>query len=104
VTAIKVKITRFVCEDQPGFVAFEFADANGRQWQFIEKAPIVSVEDLTRTTKYPKQGFLDVEVIGRRTNSENRDIVHVDTSKPWGVDSVEGVNKFEVLEDSLVEL
>jgi len=102
-TAIKVTITRFVREDQPGWVAFEFVDAHGSPRQFVEKAPIVSIEELTKTSQYPRQGFLDVEVLGRKTK-ESQEVVIVDTSKPWGVESVDGVTQFEVSQDSLVML
>ena len=43
---LKVEITRFVDEHQPGFVACEFQDANGRRHTFIEKVPLVTAVDL----------------------------------------------------------
>jgi len=53
---LALQITRFVDEDQPGFVACEFVDASGDVHEIIEKVPIVSTDDLWFDTTYPLPG------------------------------------------------
>jgi hypothetical protein len=103
-TVLKVTITRYVSDDQPGFVECEFTDANGRQWRFVEKAPVVSSEQLTGKTAYPRPGVIAVEVKERRTDSAGREVILVDTSRHWGVESVEGETIFEVMAQALTGL
>jgi hypothetical protein len=101
---IKVTIVRYVSDDpQPGIVECQLEDAHGRLWSFVEKTAIVSAENLGSETTYPKQGVVAGEVIGRKLDPAGREIIRIDTIRPWHVESAEGVTQFEVLPESLVE-
>lgn len=50
--AIEIEIRRFVDDSYPGFVECWLTDANGREWSFIEKVPVVTTEDLDAESDY----------------------------------------------------
>ena len=103
--AVKVTITRYVGDDpQPGIVECELHDVHGRRWRFLEKTAIVSANDLGAATVYPVPGLIAGEVVERRRDGTGREIIRIDTERPWGVASVDGVTQFEVLPGSIVEL
>ena len=94
---VKVKIIRYISDDpQPGIVECEFLDAHGRRWSVIEKTAIVSTEDLDANTSYPTQGVIACEIVRRATDEKRREIVTINTERPWSVESVEGMTQFEV--------
>ena len=99
---IKVAIVRYISNDpQPGVVECELVDAHGNLWRFVEKTTIVSESDLSEQTHYPKSGVIAGEVIGRGEMASGREYWIVDTQKPWDIQSVEGVQEFEVFPESL---
>jgi hypothetical protein len=101
---IKVSITRYLGDDpQPGIVECEFTDVHGRVVRCIDKTPIVSKEDLDADSSYPRPGVIGCEVTGRRRDESGGDIILVDTTRPWSVESVDGVTQFEVRPASLVK-
>jgi hypothetical protein len=102
VRGIRVSIVRFVDANEPGWVECRFIDAGGVQHVFIEKAPIVSSENLWTDTVYPRPGVLACTVIVEHTDKP--ETVTVDTDQPWGVASREGQSRFEVLRQDLVDL
>ncbi len=59
------KSVRFVDAYQPGIVACEFVDANGRRHIVIDKAPIVRAEDLNAGSGYPRLGSVRCVVLNR---------------------------------------
>ena len=99
---ISVEITRFVDDHQPGWVECNLVDAQGKKHLFIEKAPVVSLEDLDAGSSYPRVGIIGCEVIERK-RVDGRDVVKIKTEKPWGIESVEGQASFDVLSDQLVD-
>jgi hypothetical protein len=99
----RVSITRFVSDDQPGFVECDFSDAHGRRWHFVEKTAVVSEAYLDAHTRYPQTGLIACEIVSCRRVTNGRKVVLVDTERPWGVQSVDGSMQFEVLPNSLVE-
>jgi len=101
---IRVSITRYVSDDpQPGIVECGFFDAHNRYWNFIEKVPIVSREDLHAGTTYPRAGVIACEIVGRQLNAAGESIIVVDTERVWHVHSIDNVSEFELLPSSLVE-
>ena len=100
---IKVTILRYVSDDpQPGIVECQFEDAYGRLWSFVEKTAIVSAKHLDAQTVYPQLGVVAVEVISSNLDANGREVIKIDTDRPWGV-SIEGVTRFEILPELLVE-
>jgi hypothetical protein len=103
--AVKVTITRYVSDEpQPGIVECELHDAHGHRWYFIEKTAVVSSDDLDANTVYPQPGVIAAEVVQRSRDATGREIFRIDTVRPFGVESVDGVTQFEVLQESLIEL
>jgi hypothetical protein len=103
--AVKVTITRYVSDDpQPGIVECELLDVHGRRWHFIEKTAVVSANNLDGKSVYPQPGVIAGEVVRRSRDAAGREVIHIDTEHPWGVESIDGVTQFDVLPESLVEL
>jgi hypothetical protein len=100
---IRVAITRYVSDDQPGFVECEFLDAHGHRWVFVEKIPIVTCETLDDRTRYPRPGVIACTVVGRRPDAARGQIILVSTQHPDYVESVDGVDQFEVLPTALIQ-
>jgi hypothetical protein len=101
--AIKVTIERFTQEWFPGVVECSFVDAAGKAHLFEEKVPVVTTEDLTAQSTYPRDGILACLPIARRVTADGREIVTVDTEQPWGIESKTGQTRFDVFHDQLVE-
>jgi hypothetical protein len=101
---IRVTIVRYISDEpQPGVVECKLEDAHGRQWSFVEKTAIVSAEHLDVHTSYPQRGIVAAEIVGRSVDAAGREIIRVDTDRPWHVESVDGATQFDVLAESLVE-
>jgi hypothetical protein len=100
---VKVTITRYVSDDQPGYIECQLVDVHGRIWSFIDKAPVVSADYLDTESPYPQPGVIACEVIERVSDAAGRNVVLIDTERPWGVESIEGATRFEVFAESLVE-
>lgn len=101
--AIQVKIVRFTDDWFPGFVECSFVDALGQSQVFNEKVPVVSREDLSAESEYPREGIIACRWIESRVTDEGREVVTVDTGHPWGVESVTGQTRFEVFREQTVE-
>jgi hypothetical protein len=98
---LRVEILRYVSDRQPGVVSFEFADAAGCWHRFIDKVPVVSLERLSAADSYPRSGVLRCEELSRWQDFSGREIVHMITSSPDGVASMEGHSEFLIFADQL---
>jgi len=96
-----VQIVRFVDAHQPGFVACEFVDASGSSHTIIDKVPVLSHEDLDASSTYPKPGIVGCEVVARWRDKDGRELVRVNTERPWCIESTDGVSEFVVLANQL---
>jgi len=94
---LTVQIVRFVDDDQPGWVACEFVDAEGRRHELIDKVPIFSDVMLDETSTYPQAGVARCTILGRWSDVNSRELVRVSTVKPDGIESTEGLSEFVVL-------
>lgn len=101
---IKVIIERFVDDWQPGWAECSLIDALGVRHVFIEKGPIVSAENLISQTEYPRDGCFACTMVSVRVEGDRRKIATVDTSSPWGIESIAGISRFEVLPEQMIEL
>jgi hypothetical protein len=102
--AIKISITSFIDSYQPGFVECKFYDAFGKQHVVQDKVPIVTDKYLDENSEYPQDGVIACEIANEWTDVKGRKIFTVDTSKPWGVDTIDGITIFDLFEDQLIEL
>lgn len=98
--SVKVEITRFVDDGQPGWVECKLVDAYGREHLFLEKVPVVSLEDLDGSSAYPLPGLIGCEVIERKL-IDGVEIVTINSAMPWSIESVDGEEVFCVRSDQL---
>lgn len=101
--AIKILVTSFIDDHQPGFVECKFYDALHNEHIVHDKVPIVSAKDLDATSKYPQDGIIVCEIIKQREDSNGKTIFTVTTAKPWGVDTIEGLTEFDLFEEQLTD-
>ena len=92
---IAVEITRYVDASFPGWVEFVLDDAQGVRWVFVDKVPVVSVEDLTEASHYPLSAMIECEVVPDPAAAE-AGLVKIDTSRPWGIEAKDGTSTFVV--------
>jgi hypothetical protein len=93
---LAVQIMRFVDERQPGWVACEFEDAEGRRHTLVDKLPIFTSEDLRPNSTYPKPGNMPCEILGRWRDASGRELARISTANPLDDKSVEGLSEFVV--------
>ena len=94
---LAVQILRFLDESNPGLVECEFVDAEGRRHTIIDKVPIVSLEDLNATSKYPRPGAVRCEVLIRWQDAGGRELAQIATE----IESTEQLLEFVVLGSQL---
>lgn len=102
--AIRVDIVRFIDAAQPGWVECRLSDAAGQHWFFKEKVPVVSEADLTADSTYPQPGVIACEVLESHERADGKQIVIIDTERPWHCESTTGQTRFEVFAERVVEL
>jgi hypothetical protein len=100
---VRVIISRWVDDAQPGWVECQFTDAHGCVWSFVEKLPVVTPADLDASSRYPQPGVIACQVVGRGREPIGREVVSIDTSTPWHVESTSGQTRFDVLPEQLME-
>jgi hypothetical protein len=99
---LAVEIVRFVDDHQPGWVECEFVDAEGRRHTIVDKVPILSLEPLEATSKYPQAGFVQCEVLNRWEDDKGRKLARISTARPIDIESTEGLSEFVVLSAQLI--
>jgi hypothetical protein len=95
-TAVRVSITAFIDEYQPGIVECCLADVHGHTWKFHEKVPVVSAEDLWIDSEYPQPGSIECKVLESKRSPSGQQILIIQT-----IESVEGVTVFEIFAEQL---
>lgn len=100
---LAVRIVRFVDGAQPGFVACEFEDADGRLHTLIDKVPIFSSLMLDATSLYPQDGRACCNVLNRWRDLGARELARV-TTEPYGIESTERLSEFVVLSSQVSSL
>jgi len=102
VPTVAVEITRFVDTSFPGWVEFVLLDASGASWTFVDKVPVVTVENLNEASDYPRPATIECEVVPAPSASQAAGLVTIDTSRPWGIETKDGTSKFVVRQSQLV--
>jgi hypothetical protein len=101
---VSVAITRWVSDEpQSGLVEFQFSDTDGRRWSFVDKSAICGTDYLDGQSPYPRPGVIACELVGRGRDAAGREVVQIDTERPWGIESVEDAMRFVVFAGCLVE-
>lgn len=104
IAEVRVAIVAWVDDAQPGFVTCQLIDADGREHQFIDKAPIFTAADLDRNSTYPQPGWIACTVLDQQPDAQGRAVVIIDTTQPDGVASTVGETRFTVLDEQVVAL
>ncbi len=99
--ALPVTIERFVDDDFPGLVECVLVDSEDYTHRFVEKAPVVSTANLSLDSAFPQSGYIACVVEKGWTDERGRQLVRVDTIKPWGIESTAGETTFTVLRDQI---
>jgi hypothetical protein len=101
---VKIEISRYVDDSFPGWVECILVDALGVEHMFVEKVPVVTEAHLDENISYPQPGVIACVVLERSERDDGRQLVHIDTQKPWGVESTAGRSRFEVFPEQLREI
>lgn len=101
---IKIKIIRFVSNDQPGFVECTFKDAWDKEFKIEEKIPVVTSGYLDEDSRYPHEGVIACEVMRTWTDETGRQLVTIDIDKPWAIETVDGLKQFDIIQKDLIEI
>ena len=102
---ISVLITKYISDDpQPGIVECQLFDAYGNEWVFQDKTAVFSSLNLDVSSEYPQPGVIACEIIKQWQDVNGREIVSVNTERPWGVETLTGVSRFDVLRSQIIEI
>jgi hypothetical protein len=99
--ALPVTIERFVDDEFPGVVECVLVDSDDCAHRFVEKAPVVSTVDLPFHSIFPQPGHIACLIQDEWTDERGRQLVRVDTVKPWGIESRAGETTFTVLREQI---
>ena len=72
-----VEFVSFVNESFPGFVQCAFVDAEGNRHTFIEKVPLVTLENLWKDSAYPQTRTVPCESVERSQDNFGRRLARV---------------------------
>jgi hypothetical protein len=101
--SLKISIVRFVSNDQANWVEGKFHDAWNYEFTVHEKVPIITTEDLDAISIYPRPGYIACTLIKQSTDQEGRIIMTINTEKPYGVETIDGISQFDVLPEQLID-
>lgn len=96
---LKVKITEYVDDSQPGWVRCIFTDSYGVEWSVIDKVPILTDEYLDEKSDYPQNGIIGCVIV----EEKDIDIVKIDTSRPIFIDAENGEHEFYIFKNQLTD-
>lgn len=102
--ALKITITKYISDHQPGFVECSFVDVFNKEHIIQDKVPILVDKYLDATSDYPQEGKIACGIINKRQNPKGQKILKINISRPWGVETIEGLTDFEVLEEQLTDI
>ncbi len=100
-TNLQVQIVRFVLDHQPGFLACEFFDADGKCHTIIDKGPIFLDRLLDATSEYPQAGEVRCTLLEQWRDEHGRDLARINTDDPYHIESTEELSEFVVLQTQI---
>lgn len=103
-TALPVTIERFVDDEFPGVVECVLVDSDDCAHRFVEKTPVVSAVALSFDSIFPQPGYIACLIQDEWTDERGRQLVRVDTVKPWGIESTAGQTTFTVLREQIAHV
>jgi|GEM_PF-3706201 len=94
---IAVSILRWVADEpQPGLIEFNLVDSDGKDWRFIDKQAMASAVLLSAESTFPCHGSIRCEIVSFETDETGRVLAHIDTEKPWCIETVDEMHVFRV--------
>jgi hypothetical protein len=93
-TSVAVDIMRITDSSQPGWVECVLHDAHGVPWIFVEKVPVVTTENFSESSSFPRRGSFACEILVGKGTGGVSSLVEIDTSRPWGIEATDGTTKF----------
>lgn len=96
-TYLRVSSVELVEDGQPPIVRCFVLDAGGVRHEFVDKLPIVS----KAATLPAHDAAIACAVVAVARDAVGRRLVTVDTSCPWGLETVQGLTTLSVLEQQL---
>ena len=104
-TGISVLITKYISDDpQPGIVECQLVDAYRNEWVFQEKTAVIALGDLDADSDYPQPGVIACEIMKQWQDVNGREIVSVNTERPWCIETLTGASRFDVLRSQIIEI
>ena len=105
VDAVMVSVRRCVDDAWPGLVECSLVDTSGREWLFIEKAPVVTGHaSLGNDDSYPQPGIIACLILAIRSEASGPRVATISTERPWDVESTTGHKEFQVLYEQLTKV
>jgi uncharacterized protein YodC (DUF2158 family) len=102
---ISVLIKKYISDDpQPGIVECRLFDAYGNEWVFQDKTAVIGLGPLDADSDYPQPGVIACEIMKQWQDVNGREIVSVNTERPWGVETLTGASRFDVLRSQIIEI
>lgn len=99
-----ITVTEYIKSDTyPDWVRCSFEDAYGKEWTIVEKVPVITPNGFDEMTQLPYQTKVAVVVLKTFKDSENREVVRVDTNQIWGVSTEDDVWEFDVLKSQITK-
>ena len=99
---IKISIIGISDTSFPIWVECVLYDAFGNKHIFIEKSPVVAGHSITLESVFPQLGIIECELVKKWKDSSGQKIMRVNTKKPWGIESTDGLNIFDILENQII--
>jgi hypothetical protein len=64
--------------------------------------PVLSAKELSQASQFPRPATIECEVVAELGATEAADLITIDTSRPWGIESKDGTSRFVVRQSQLV--
>lgn len=81
---LRVSVTKWADDHQPGIVECEFVDARGLRHVFQEKVPVVSADHIDANSPFPLTGSIACTIVERNDDAS----ADIDVDLPHGVQRV----------------
>jgi len=101
-TQLAVEIVRFVDNHQPGWIEVQFVDIEGKRHSLIDKVPtFVTSGRLDPETGYPQPGVIVCTILSTSEDKNGQTVAHITTTRPYCLESTDGLSAFDVLSTQL---
>jgi len=102
-TNLKINILNYEDNSNPGWVKCSFKDIFSKEWNLVEKVPVVTEEYLDENSDYPAPGLLECEIVSKRPNIDNESVFTIDISNTYVLNVDYSKVLVDVFEHQLVQ-